>query len=197
VGSREKWLCISFTQYREGEIHMPKFVIGSDLTGAGKLLGSDVQSFWRKLPLTANLCVLLLCILGVALLLGCRGEEAAGPACDVLCICTGLPGRPPGSGICNECNPFGEVWANPVLCPSNVAIGGICNIRITSSNPTALAIQLPDHQVSPPQGAVISPTVANLVGGASATQVTVTFTRLNDNFVFARFVYTVRNNCRS
>lgn len=179
-------------------MNMPRFLVESDLARSGKLSQSHVQSFWRKAPLMANLCGLLLSILGAALLTGCAGEETMGPApaCDVLCICTGLPGRPAGSGTCNECNPFGEVFAD-IPCPSTVAIGGLCNIRITSSNSTVLAIQLPDQTIRQPGGIVVSPTVANLVGNARAIQVTVTYTRLNDNVIISpQPVYTVTNNCR-
>ncbi len=162
----------------------------------GKRSGSDMQSLWRKASsLTASLCGLLLCVLGT-LSLGCAGEEAAGPppVCDVTCICTGFPGRPAGSGTCDECNPFGEIFAE-VECPGNVAIGGSCNFRMTSSNPAVLAIQLTDHNVLQPKGIILSPTIATLPGNVSSTQVIVTFTRLNDNVVIAQLVYTVSNNC--
>jgi hypothetical protein len=122
---------------------------------------------------------------------GGQGGGGGGGTCDPTCICDGLPARVPHTDFCSACNPFGEIILLQVDCPAAVASFGVCQYELTSSNSTALALEISNFTISVPGGSIVAPTNANL----PATNVTITLRRVNDGATQS-FIYAVRDTCQ-
>jgi hypothetical protein len=123
-------------------------------------------------------------------LLGCHGSEVDATACNPSCICDGMPGRGLDTGPCSSCNPYGEVFFE-AQCPASVAFNGQCEYELSSSDPSALALELTAFSVRVPGGWIISPTNANL----PERPVVITGRRINDD-ALSTFIFQVRDTCQ-